>query len=168
LNWKERKAASRDAAVRIKAALAADAYASLYAAYEGRLTSGDPLEVWIAREVLLSFSTRDLPRLIRAKNAQMAHCTWLADGKIRAMWPFPIALTLNEWAIIGYYRHNRIFTSADGRKAWLFDRRCFSREFHQVGDSYPDPVYEDLVIGFEIRIGDFLDFCKERRRHHGK
>ena len=84
---------------------------------------------------------------------------------VLVQWPYGIQLTHREWEIIAYYHLNEIFVVDENKKVWLFDRRVLEIQYHQAGDSYPNPVYDDLVVGFKVRDRDYLDFCNERIRN---
>ena len=75
--WRERVAASQAAAAKLKSFEAEAGYNRMYKLYEDRLASDDPYVAWLAREVMLAYTKRDMPRLIRAKNEELLHVEWL-------------------------------------------------------------------------------------------
>ena len=152
--WLKRVEASRDAATRLKESVLADNYAKLYKQYEPKLASEDQHEAWLAREILFAQYTQNVPRMKRAKNAELLSVEWLPNQRIFAQWPFPVQLSHPEWEV-AFHHTNEIYVMYENKR-YLFDRRVFSEI--QPGDSYSSPVFEDLVWGFNVRYYDYIQW----------
>jgi hypothetical protein len=133
--WKERREASSRAVEQLKSAMENDGYAKVHKQYEEKLASDDPYQSWIAREIVLAYSNKDLPRLVRAKSTELLHIEWLPNRRVQIMWPVPVPLNTVELMILSYRRSNSIYLTEDG-----------------------------LCFGFEVHDRDYFDFCEERRR----